>query len=75
MHVLAAHAGRLLHVAPRPHLLARLVPLRMLLELIHLVNQHHILHIRHLVGLLLHSLLLMGRLLLHLVLLVVDLLL
>lgn len=75
VHVLAAHTGWLLHVAPRPHLLARLVPLRMLLELVHLVNQHHILHIRHLVGLLRFPLLLMEWLLLHRVLRIVDLLL
>ena len=75
MHELSSHPWWLLHVAPRPDLLDRLVPLRMLLELVHLIDQHNIFHIGNLIRLLLHSLLLMLRLLLHLMHLLVDLLL
>lgn len=59
VHELASHSWWLLHIATRPNLFDGLL----LLELVHLVDQHHIFHICHLVGLLLHPLLLLWFLL------------
>jgi hypothetical protein len=69
---LSTHNRRLLHVAPGPHLLHRLR--RILLQLVHLVNQHDIFHIGNLIRLLLDPLLLVLILLLHRVLVLVHLL-
>lgn len=71
---LCTHHRRLLHVTPCPPLLWGLWCIR--LQLVHLVNQHHVFHIGNLICLLLDSLLLLVGFLLHLVLhLLVDLLL
>lgn len=67
----ASHnSWRLLHITPCSRLLGRW---RILLQLIHLVDQHNIFHIGHLSGLLLYSLMLRIPFLLHLLDVLVDL--